>query len=269
MEHAELILPWKPATIYGVSDLQLGSAGCVVHLFEEDMAEARSDRALCLGLGDDIDFVRPTMRKLLRVNESDTEMMDTLTTRAIDHETHYLEMVAGTKWIGKLKGHHYWDFGGGITSDTRLAKALHCPYLGDSCTYRITFRDKLHEVSTNIWAWHGEGSGSVWSALAKLAKQAGHWDCDIFLMGHYSQLGAVKFHRMDPRIDADVRELVSRDITLGLTGGYQKGYVSNLEIEGRPQGTYVEQRGLPPVSLGCLRLRLTPTNDGVRVRATI
>ncbi len=270
MQLIEKILPWEPQMVYGVGDLQLGSAGCVPRYFQADMDEARVDGALLIGLGDMVDFVRPTMRKLLRISELDTEAMDALAARANEHEQHFLRMTEGTDWVGMVEGHHYFDYMDGRTSDTRLAEALGCPFLGDSAIVRLTFKKggtSHRQVSIDTYVWHGEGSGGAPGAFRKLAKKAAHWDCDILLMGHYSQLGTQKFHRNRMTQGPD-HKLISRDITLGLVGGYQKGYVQDLEVGGRPQGTYVEQRGLDPVSLGCLRLRLTPTDDGVVVRAS-
>jgi len=270
MQLIERVLPWRPTNIYAVSDLQLGSAGCVPHYFEADMKEARANDALCIGLGDMVDFVRPTMRKLFRISEADVEAMDALAARATLYEEQFLHMTRDTQWLGMVEGHHYWDYGNGETSDTRLASALECPFLGDSAIVRLTFKmggSSHRQASIDIYVWHGEGSGTAESAFSKLAKSAAHWDADVFLMGHYSQLGTRKFHRTRMTQGPD-HQLMSRDITLGLTGGYQKGYVDGLEIGGRPQGTYVEQRGLNPVSLGCLRLYMTPTDDGVKVRAS-
>lgn len=270
MQLIERILPWKPTTIYAVGDLQLGSAGCVPHYFEQDMVEARNDGALLIGLGDMVDFVRPTMRKLFRVSEADVEAIRALGKEATLLEDKFLHMASGTEWLGMVEGHHYWDYGDGTTSDTKLAEALSCPFLGDSAIVRLTFKagGRSHrQASIDMYVWHGEGSGSAESAFRKLSASAAHWDADIFLMGHYSQLGTRKFHRTR-MTQGPEHQLLSRDITLGLTGGYQKGYVDGLEIGGRPQGTYVEQRGLNPVSLGCLRLYLTPTDMGIKVRAS-
>jgi len=269
MQLIEVILPWERTTIYGVGDLQLGSAGCVPHYFEADMIEARSDNALIVGLGDMIDFVRPTMRKLFRVSEADEEAMKALGKEATLLEEQFLLMVKGTRWLGMVEGHHYWDYGDRTTSDTKLASALSCPFLGDSAIIRLTFKqpNSHRQVSIDMFIWHGEGSGTASSAFNKLAKSAAHWDADIFLMGHYSQLGTQKFHRTRMTKGPN-HSLQSRDITLGLIGGYQKGYVQDLEVGGRWQGTYVEQRGLNPVALGCLRLYLTPTDEGVKVRAS-
>lgn len=265
MEYVERVLPWEPVWVYGVGDLQLGSQGCVPHYFIEDMEEAREDKALLIGMGDLVDYVRPTMRKLIRATEADTEMESALTERAIAYENQVHMMIEGTDWLGMLAGHHYWDHGGGVTSDTKLADAMGCPFLGDAARIRLIFKEGRREASVVIRAWHGEGSGGFSSAINKLNKQAAHWDADIILMGHYSQLGAHKFHRLFD----EKGESYAKDVTLGLTGGYQKGYVDGLQIDGRAQGTYVEKRGLNPVSLGCLRLRLTPTDYGVRVRANV
>lgn len=271
MQLIEKILPWEPQIVYGVGDLQLGSAGCVPRYFQADMDEARADNALLIGLGDDIDFVRPTMRKLLRISELDVEAMDALAARAIELEQYYLRMAEGTNWVGKVAGHHYFDFMDGTTSDTRLSEALGCAFLGDSAIVRLTFKkggSSHRQISIDIFVWHGEGSGGAEGGFRRLAKKAAHWpDCDILLMGHLSQLGTRKFikNRMTKGPNLN---LVSNDCVLGLIGGYQKGYVEGLEIGGRPQGTYVEQRGLDPVALGCLRMQLTPTDEGVRVRAS-
>ena len=265
MEYVERVLPWEPTWVYGVGDLQLGSQGCVPHLFEEDMDEARRDGALLIGMGDMVDYVRPTMRKLIKATETDDELTSALTERAVRYEDQVLGMIQGTSWLGMLGGHHYWDHGGGVTSDTKLAQAMNCPYLGDTGRIRLIFKDGRRRAEVVFRVWHGEGSGSFGSAMAKLERQAGHWDADIILMAHYSQLGSYKFHR----IYDDAGVSYAKDVTLGLTGGYQKGYVDGLEIDGKKQGTYVEKRGLNPVSLGCLRLQLTPTDSGVRVRANV
>ncbi len=271
MQLIEKILPWEPQVVYGVGDLQLGSAGCVSRYFQADMDEARADNALLIGLGDMVDFVRPTMRKLLRISELDTEAMDALAVRATELEQQFLRMAEGTDWVGMVEGHHYFDYMNGATSDTRIAEALETTFLGDSAIVRLTFKkggSSHRQTSIDIFVWHGEGSGGAEGGFRRLAKKAAHWpDCDILLMGHISQLGTRKFikNRMTKSPNLS---LVSNDCVLGLTGGYQIGYVEGLEVGGRPQGTYVEQRGLDPVALGCLRLYLTPTDEGVRVRAS-
>lgn len=271
MQLIEKILPWAPQIVYAVGDLQLGSAGCVPQYFQADMDEARADNALLIGLGDMVDFVRPTMRKILRISELDVEAMDALAARATEYEGQFLRMAQETNWIGMVEGHHYFDYMDGTTSDTRIAEALGCDFLGDAAIVRLTFKkggNSHRQISIDFHVWHGEGSGGAEGGFRRLAKKAAHWpDCDILLMGHISQLGTRKFHKNRMTKGPNL-SLVSNDCVLGLIGGYQKGYVEGLEVGGRPQGSYIEQRGLDPVALGCLRLRLTPTDEGVRVRAS-
>lgn len=269
MQLIEKVLPWERTAIYGVGDVQLGSPGCVPHYFRRDMDEAREENAYILGLGDMIDYVRPTMRSVISKADFDNEIFLALSREASVLEEQWLEMTEGTHWLGMVEGHHFFEHGMGVTSDTKLAAAKYCPFLGDSAIVRLTFKrpNSHQQASIDIFIWHGEGSGTAASALNKLRQQAAHWDCDIFLMGHYSQLGTTKFHRTRMTKGPN-HSLQSRDITLGLIGGYQKGYVQDLEVGGRYQGTYVEQKGLNPVSLGCLRLYLTPTEEGVTVRAS-
>jgi len=265
MRLIERILPWAPVRLFGVSDVQFGAAGCVPHYYKADMKQARDENALCIGVGDMIDFVRPTMRKVMSATAADMEITRALGKEATSLEQEWLDISHDTRWAGMTKGHHYWQYGPAETSDTRLAAAMGCPFLGDVGIIRLTFKGRGHnQVSYDIWLWHGEGGAGYEGAMRKLALKATHWDVDMLLMGHHSQLGSRHIQKVR-MTKGPGHQLQAYNVTLGLTGNYMVGYVVDHEVDGLQQGTYVEQRALNPLAIGCLKLTLTPQSDGVVV----
>ena len=201
------------------------------------------------GMGDYIDFASPSNRQRLKtagLYETAEEVIDAAATSL---ERELLEVLAPTKgrWLGMLEGHHYFQHLDGTTTDTRLAKAMGCRFLGTSTMMALTFRSTTRNVlSLVIWAHHGHGSSvSAGGALGKLQRQiVPFFDADVYLMGHYHRLEAATL----PRISLYTHgrggrpKMRNRDVKVIVTGSYLEGWKENSRYAGRAGGAYPEKQ---------------------------
>ncbi len=259
---AAKFLPWAPINIMPIGDIQ--------HPTDLERLRRTIDKALekdCwfFGMGDYADFASPSNRQKLKtagLYETAEEVIDAAATKLEDE---LLECLLPTKgrWLGLLEGHHYFQHLDGSTTDTRLAKALGCQFLGTSTMLRLTFRRDTSRASLSlvIWAHHGHGSSvSAGGALSKLQRQIlPHFDADIYLMGHYHRLEAASLPRIGIRPKGLAR-MYNRTIKLVVTGSYLEGWKENSIYGGRSNGAYPEKQMLSPVALGSPWLTITPVH---------
>lgn len=271
-------LPWmEEAVIVPLGDIQFGTEACDVDRLKRHVEwGSKQPNAYYLGMGDYGDFASPSNRGLLRSLTEQGKLYDTaediLDEGAQEHTEELAEILAPTKgkWLGMLEGHHYWTFGDGSTSDTRLCKLLDAPFLGTCAIVRVVFDAPKHKERPHlhIWAHHGVGSGQLQSApLNKLERLANAWeDVDVFLMGHQHKKSTAIIQRLRPRFGLPGgaqknNRLDHRCVYLAGTGSFLRGYHVGSKRGGRPKGGYVEAKMMTPVALGGVVLYVRPRNS--------
>lgn len=274
-----LRLDWRPAVIIPVGDVQFGSQACNSRLFRlwiERILKTYDNKdyqLFFLGMGDYTDSIRPSMRKRLNASNllEDEHFSKSIEDIISEHMRGFLSLVSGTegKWLGLLEGHHYFDFGNGVTSDTLIADELKAPFLGDCTRIHLTFdrrspgAAKTKATEFSIWAHHGEGGGVMAGApLNKLERLKAVFQADVLVMGHQHKAVATKVPwNYDIKKADGSWENRQKDIGLLATGAWLEGYVQDSRVDGRPGGHYPEQKMLPPLSLGGTRIVITPVHE--------
>ena len=272
--------PWKPTILVPISDVQYGSSACSGDRFKRWLSrifEAYDNKnytLLFLGLGDYTDSIRPSIRAKLRASGADNdEHIETgLLTLLEEHMDGFLDLVDGTKgkWLGMLEGHHYYDYGNGVTSDTKLAEKLEAPFLGDCARIHLLFDreilgNKGATTDFQIWCHHGEGGGNTpGAALNKLNPIKAQFEADCFLMAHQHKAATTKVpYCYDVKFKGKYK-MVDKDISLTATGGWLAGYMQGSRSGFRPGGNYPEQKMLTPLSLGGTRVYMEPRHGNSR-----
>ena len=267
-----LTLPWREIQIMPIGDVQLGSRGVDIDRLKKQIAWANKQTAdggppvYFVGMGDYIDVMSPSNREAWRSTRLYDSVRTAMEEKATELENEFLRLVAGTegRWLGILHGHHYFEHEDGSTSDTRIARALRAPYLGSCAFISLNFNGRVggnthRSQRCVIWCHHGTGSGMTPHApLTKLTNVMQYFEADIYLIGHQTKRPVVPV----PRIymsDHTPPKLIARKKILAGTGGFTKGYeAGSVNGGGRPEGSYVEQGLMSPVSLGSVLLKVRP-----------
>lgn len=265
-------LPWKEQAYVPLGDIQLGAQGVAVDLLREKVKEGIRQNAWFIGLGDYIDLMPPSNRARLRAANMYEVVEEELRAASDRHIKELLTIFRGTegRWLGLVHGHHYYDYEDGTTSDSRLAKALGCPYLGTAAIIKHHFvrRGSSGTLVGETLIQHGQGCGQLMSApLNRIERWMDGWDnITVYLMAHMSK----KVVSKKPRCRSTQREpfnLVDRERLAIATGCYLKGYQVGSTRNGLPHGNYIEEAGMTPVSLGSPTFFLRPVHreDGDEV----
>jgi len=266
-------LEWKPTVLIPVSDVQFGSEACSADMFKRWIQRLLKEYAdwqvLFLGLGDYTDSIRPSLRKKYLASDlnEDEHFVRAIQDEVRNHINGFLKLVSGTegKWIGLLEGHHYFDYGNGETSDTKLAHRLNTRFLGDCTMFNLIFNRSGHRNKFTIWAHHGEGGGQLSGApLNKLEDKLKTFDADCFLMAHQHKAVTAKKPFLYLDNSQGQPKLVHKDRSITGTGGWLQGYMQGSQSGNRAGGYYPEQRMLTPVSLGGCRIHIFPKHSGSR-----
>lgn len=264
-------LPWAEVTVIPIGDLQLGSQGVDIERFRRLIRWANEQNRnghpnVFLGMGDYIDVMSPSNREAWKATRLYDSVRGAMEDKATELEQQFLREVRGTegRWIGLLHGHHYFEHADGTTSDTRIAEALQSTYLGTCAFVDLVFAHPTHhrKLYYTIWAHHGRGSGMMPHApLNVLYRVMAHFDADCYMIGHQTKKAAtpttvLTYNHQTHRIKDRKKYLVG-------TGGYSLGYEQgSRNLGGRPEGTYVEQGMMSPVSLGGVLLKIRPVFGG-------
>ena len=257
----------EEAVIMPISDVQWKPGPSFdADRFNKHVAWGVKNRAYYVGLGDMVDGLSPSNRRLLQAAYKQDKLYDTFQTMmdsvGQEHVDAMQALLRGTrgKWFGLLRGHHYWEFEDGSTSDSKLAAYLDAPFLGDSALIEVRFKGHTGRGSKfRMLVEHGSGSAStLGTPLNKLARRAAHWDADILLIGHHHMKVAGKIPVLDFARDG---KLSHRNVILACTGSFLKGYLEGNERGGQPAGTYVEKALLNPVTLGGIVIRARPRKN--------
>jgi hypothetical protein len=256
----------KEVRIVPMADIQYGAQGCDVDLLKEKVAWAMKEDAYFLGLGDYVDVASPGQRRqmaTINLYDSTREFMDD---QADKHIKGLMGILGKTKgrWIGMLRGHHYWPFADGTTSDTRLANALGTKFLGDCAAILLRFKIRCAHgtsVTAKLWCHHGVGSGlTAGAVLNRLEHVIKVFSADAYLMAHQHRLAATKVPWIDYEVTHTHRlRWNTKERVLAAVGSFLKGYeLGSKDPAGNPAGSYVEKAMLTPTSLGCTMLLIRP-----------
>ena len=183
------VLDWKPQVIVPVGDIQLGAEGVALDILKDDIKRGIDLGAKFIGMGDMVDVMSPSGRAKVEAADfydSAKRMITDYDDRCIDE---LCEVFAGTEgdWLGFHRGHHYVKHADGTTSDSRIAKLLGAPFLGDSALTRLKFRRANGNtvVQHDTYSTHGTGAGQTQAApLNKLEKISGAIQANLFLINH-------------------------------------------------------------------------------------
>ncbi len=256
-----------------IGDVQLGAQGVVLEKLKAHVQWGLAQgNVYFLGMGDYIDILSPSNREAWRSARLYDSARKAMSDKADSYVQEFVAAMKGTedRWLGMLEGHHYFEFEDGTTSDTRIAQALHTPYLGTCAFVRISFKkmkaDKVKRKSLKctIWCHHGAGNGlTPHSPLARLYHVMHQFDADIYLIGHQTKKPAVKVPVLYMSEHPPYR-IIGKNKLLAGTGGFIEGYPQgSKDVTGkRPQGGYVEQGLMPPAALGSIILKIHPVHSG-------
>ena len=262
------ILPIGDLVLAPLGDIHYGVEACDTRLLKEYIHRGLELQALFLGMGDYIDPIAPSNRAGIdairpKLYDSTVDMLDKAADGAVSE---LMELLAPTqgRWIGALKGHHYWTFQDGNTTDCKLADFLGAPFLGDCAALFIDLvrngdSKGKHAGKFVIWAAHGHGSAQTDGAIiSKLERAATDFVADIYLMGHFHRRFGLKKQRINWRREGRQHQMIQQQYVIANTGSYLKGYVPGSKRSGKPTGTYVEQHLLRPTNLGGLFIHVMP-----------
>ena len=279
MELASVTVPKREPLIVPVSDTQVGPEEADTKGFRKFIERTlEHDNVVYLGLGDYTDMGTPSNRKTIAKAMAEDGIYDTvvdaLEGQAETHIETFLSLVEGTegKWVGLLAGHHWYQVLDGSTSDTRICQALGTRFLGNAAMVRVRYategrggkKTHMQAPETNIWMHHGKGGGKLpGNPLNQLADMTRGFDADVFLQGHHHRSAATKVQRLRPRWakeDDGNHTLVDKDMILGVTGGWLKGYMEGRKRGLHPEGAYPEKGMLVPLTLGGIVIRAFPSH---------
>lgn len=240
-----------------VGDIHYGTQDTAEDKLQEYINWGLRHDAYFLGMGDYFDFSSPSNRAVL----SDARVHDS-TRRAIDERAEELRdklvsrVLAPTRgrWVGLLRGHHWWLGEDNVHSDQALANDLGAPYLGTCAIVGLRFKEGI----CNVWCHHGWGGGVTLGApLLQLQRATAAFDAHIYLVAHQHKLVTGKPARVHVNWRGK-QKLRNISLTLACTGSFMRSYTEGRTHGGRPQGSYVEERGLMPAALGGIVLDIAP-----------
>lgn len=221
--------------------------------------------ALFLGMGDYIDAFSPSNRKRLQsaaLYDTAQAVIDQKAEELVRELYEVLRPSKG-KWLGLLEGHHYHQFGTGVTTDMMLADLLKTRHLGSAAYVRLMFK-RLGQAGAHavlIWCHHGVGTGQTPAAiLNKLRGIATQFAGDIYLMGHLPRKTSDVIDRLEPVWGQTGHEpyLIHRTKVLASTGGYMKTWEPGSRQGLVPRGGYGEKAMYTPAALGGVLVKVTP-----------
>ena len=251
-----------------IGDIQWGTHDCDVDRVRRHVEWGLEHGVYFLGMGDYIDFASPSSRRAMHhaLAEAYDVVRLSLDDMATELVQRFLEETgigqAKDRFLGLLSGHHFWQFQDGTTSDSVLANELRTPFLG-SCAF---VRLRLPATEVTIWCHHGVGGGITLGApLNRLERLVSAFDADIYLIGHHHKLVAAPIDTIYP-VWKRRGSLRHRTRLLACTGSFMRGYTAHRATQGIDrgiaQGSYVEQKMLPPVALGGLLIKIRAKSDG-------
>ena len=263
--------------IYPVADVQFGAHGVDVSGFTEYVREIETNPfARVLGVGDYVDGISPSNRKLLlaafvkgELYDVARDMLDSAATDQMQEFFHLVENTIG-KWDAVISGHHFWEYqpkNGRIeNTDSVLARFLKAPYVPEASSMVVTYAFPKDDIgpATNlrVWASHGQGaSGSYSGPLNQLEKMMRGFNADVYIVAHHHKLVAARAVKLDedPRHPTQLR---AKDSVLVGAGSWLRGYMPD-------EVSYAEAALMVPLATGAAVVRTERKSNGFRVRCEV
>lgn len=261
------IFPWKPLKIVPIGDIQYSGQKGPADLkrLERYLKFGLENDAYFIGMGDYLDFASPSNRQRLQEASLYDTASAVIDQAATELESELFEVLAPTRgrWLTLVEGHHYFMHLDGTTTGQRLANFLGCRYGGDSVLMRLVFRQYKKEsymrgIICKIFVHHGHGGAiTLGGPLARLERQLGRIMAQALFIGHHHQQQVTLVDALDVT-DSGIPHLFHVPRAIILTGSFMRGWLQDYALGNRPQGTYVEQKMLPPVTLGSPIVEFTP-----------
>ena len=266
-------LPYKETRIIPIGDVQYGSTTDVERL-KKYLSWGMKQNVYFLGMGDYLDVGSPSNRRVISslrgsLYDSIRKGFDEKFTGQIDELKDILEPTRG-RWLGLLRGHHYWEFEDGTETDSRLAEYLKCPLLGDCGVIILRMRHSPTHgyVDAKIWAHHGPFSASAQletAPLTRLEHVTKKFYADVYCVGHYHKKGVTVMPWIDYEVGPTGKiRMTGRNRYLVACGAFLRSYEQeSVNAMGRPAGGYAEKGMMGPTALGAPMIMLRPViNDG-------
>lgn len=240
-----------------VGDVQHGAPGSNLEKMKRHIDWGMKHGAYFISMGDMVDTASPSERKALARAEFHDSTRIAMEEKAEEKYEQVEIALIGTdgRWLGWHRGHHFWEFSSGYTTDQRLARRFGGPSLNWLSMLTIKFEGS--KLQAKILSTHGSGSSST--MLGPLAGQGKRlldsWPmADVVLIGHHSRKVG---YPLDVLEDPDAKIKARRRIVT-LTGGFCQGY-----LEGST--TYVEEALMPPLNQGAPIIFIRPMDSEKRL----
>jgi hypothetical protein len=239
-------------------DKQVGSEGYVKEAWQDfRTAFKRSKRKKAfLGLGDYCDWLRPSLRPLLRgalgKDDSARKMLDGMILKQHDEAIDDMEFLKG-HCIGLHEGHHNWTTLDGINLDQRMSSALKTTFLGFAAATRLNLIPSYNTgvpaqggYTVTMLSTHGNANGRKVAGALTWAENnlANAFVADLYVIGHGCKSGnSAPFERNEIRRQgpAGIKRTLPRILAVG---GFCRGWTDGWKSD------YVEQAGMSPQPLG-------------------
>jgi hypothetical protein len=240
-----------------IFDVHLGNTYCDERAFREYLKDS-DNHTYFLGGGDLLDSI--ITKDINRyVKHADASKGDAIIDDQVAAMAALL-MPYRDRIIGIGSGNHESAIAKhcGTNPTRRLCEQLKVPSLGFSWMVRLQFRETEGRGRAVILRGHhgwGGGSRTQGADLTKYSRDTMYWDADIFLYGHVHRRQSDKIDRMS----MSGTTLIPKPKHIFLCGTFLKTFSLTDEA------TYSEEKGYPPVSIGGLNIKITPTVRWVRV----
>jgi len=274
-------LPWETGTTWTLiplGDVHFGSANCDVELFDETIAEIRSNPyALWIGMGDMIEAIAPNDKrwKAGGVDERVVNMasQDRIGDVYVQKMASKLRPIAD-KLLSYGDGNHEETFNAHYYTNlsVRILEAIgrsEC-YTGWAAGTELVFTSSGTRVALPIWHEHGWQAGRKDGAkVNNLDDLMGYIEgFRIYLYGHsHSRLMKVKTKL---GVDWHSKKLKATDCYGAHTGSFLKTReLAELTKDGvlTCAPSYAERKGYPTTSLGPIRFLITLRRNGNEARS--
>ncbi len=253
-----------------LGDIHLGSANCDKGALFKVIDGIRADpNARWLGIGDYVEWITPKDKRWHAggIDEAIVNLanIDRIGDAYVDVISTILGPIMDKCW-GMGKGNHETTFEREHHTNLvqRILQQTGAPgslYLGWASITRVQFEDaSSHRSSIRIFASHGWQAGRMAGAKVNQLDHLMGWidGCRIFLQGH-SHDRVVKTKTV-LGTNPSFTKLTATNSFGAHCGSYLRTYQQNAT-------GYGEEKGYPPVPIGPVEFRLTPTHDGVLVES--
>jgi hypothetical protein len=252
-----------------LGDIHLGSANCDTKALWDAVLDIKADpMARWIGMGDMVESIAPNDKRWQAggIDEKIVNLasQDRIGDVYVEKVADILSHIAGQCWAygdgnheAKFNSCYYTNLG------VRVLDAIGRPecYVGWSGITRVVFQTR-HRERTALYVYHSHG----WQAGRKDGAKVNGLDdlmgnidgCHIYLQGHsHSRLVKTKTKLgWNPSFTKERAFTCFGAHTGSFLRTYQEGH-----------SAYGERAGYPPVPIGPLEFRVTPTKAGVRIKA--